>query len=227
MTLKKYENIYIKNTIYLNEYYNIKIPYCTKIFKIQHVFHVSQLGVICGLYLKSASSGIAILSQITALRSCSCPVLSLHSPRVTREDDRRCDPDGSHRPPTSVLLRTPSMQRDHTARLSMPGPFISTNITTRLFIHVKYKKQNKKTLNIFSSSSTNTHTPYQMVPTVIWSSCAPQGSVDSTSANGQGQRSHCCSIMLPVSQTAAHTTPAAAPPQAGEGIKTRMKNKMN
>lgn len=89
------------------------------------------------------------------------------------------------------------------------------------------KSKTKKTLNIFSSSSTNTHTPYQMVPTVIWSSCAPQGSVDSTSANGQGQRSHCCSIMLPVSQTAAHTTPAAAPPQAGEGIKTRMKNKMN
>lgn len=95
------------------------------------------LGMICGLYLKSASSAIAILSQITAFRSCSWPVLSLHSPRVTRDDDRKCDPDGSHRPPASVLLRTPSMQRDHTARLKMPGPFTSTNIMSRLFIHVK------------------------------------------------------------------------------------------
>lgn len=170
--------------------------------------------MICGHYLKSASSGIAILSQITALRSCSCPVLSLHSPKVTRDDDRKCDPDGSHWPPASVLLRTPSMQRDHTARLSIPGPF-----TSRLFINVKYKLK----MILALPPKTHTHTPYQMVPTVIWSSCAPQGSVDSTSANGQGQRSHCCSIMQPVFQTAAHTTPAAAPLQAGEGIKTRMK----
>lgn len=74
------------------------------------------------LYLKSASSDMARLSHSTALRSWSCPIRSLHSPSVTRDEVRKDEPDGSQHPPVSLLLKTPSTHRDHTARLNMPGP---------------------------------------------------------------------------------------------------------
>jgi len=74
------------------------------------------------MYLNSASAGRAILSHNTADTSCSCWILSFHSPRVTWERVRRAVPDGSHRPPVSLLQSTPSMQCDHTALLSKAGP---------------------------------------------------------------------------------------------------------
>lgn len=64
-----------------------------------------------------------MLSHSTADTSCSCWILSFHSPSDTRDMERRASPEGSHRPAASLLLlRTPSMHRDHTALLNRAGP---------------------------------------------------------------------------------------------------------
>lgn len=63
-----------------------------------------------------------MLSHSTADTSCSCWTLSFHSPSEIRDRERRASPEGSQRPAASLLLRTPSMHRDHTALLSNAGP---------------------------------------------------------------------------------------------------------
>lgn len=63
-----------------------------------------------------------MLSHSTADTSCSCWILSFHSPSETRDMERRASAEGSHCPAASLLLRTPSMHRDHTALLNKAGP---------------------------------------------------------------------------------------------------------
>lgn len=151
-----------------------------------------------------------MLSHSTALRSWSCPILSLHSPSVTCDEVRKEKPDGSQRPPTSLLLKTPSTHRDHTARLSIPGPCTS-NIKWHL-----YSERIQTFLKSFDSILTCA--PYQRAPAAIGSSslCLPPDSEGSISASAQDPRSRCHSRVLPASQKAAHTTLTAAPLQAVE-----------
>lgn len=74
------------------------------------------------LYLNSAQAGTAMFSHNTAETSCSCWILSFQSPRVPWDSKQRPAPLGSQ-PPVTLLLRTPSMQWDHTALLNKAGPW--------------------------------------------------------------------------------------------------------
>lgn len=64
-----------------------------------------------------------MLSHNTADKSCSCWILSFHSPSVILEWERSASPEGAHWHRLSLLLSTPNTQRDHTAVLNTAGPW--------------------------------------------------------------------------------------------------------
>lgn len=155
-----------------------------------------------------------ILSHNTADKSCSCWILSFHSPSVIQEWERSASPEGAHRPMLSLLLSTPSTQRDHTALLKTAGPWKHQQ---RASSHLSAVWQQQNTVH-------ESPIPWCLLHGVSWKRSGPSVSVDPISAKDWGQWPHCCSRWQPKPGRAAHTTQTGAHQPAAKGQVQEMIN---